>query len=67
MLMKSNLPEDCSEQGMDLISQLFRLNQGLKVLGEIVEKFHEKIKIEIESLKTKRSQFLPLQTLHQEF
>lgn len=67
LMTKQTLPEDCSEQGMDLISQIFRLNQGLKVLGKMMEKFHEKIKIEIETLKTKRSQFLPLQTLHQEF
>lgn len=67
MVSESNIHEECSEQGLELISQLFRLSQGLRVLGRILESFHEKIKTEIETLKSKKSQFLPIETINTEF
>lgn len=36
--------QTCSDQGLDLLSELFQMTQGLRVSGKILEKYYVKIK-----------------------
>lgn len=66
-MTKASNEQNCSEQGLDILSDLFRMIQALKVSGRIIEKFHENLKHEIETLKNSKSKFIPIQTAHDEF